>query len=896
MKPLLALDESKPFDPEKATEIKAKLAEMQKAQYNTKVIGGKSKEFHKAFKDAEVDDIPWDRSLKSTLKEGYELTLTTVDAWWKYMKTLPKIVYDPKLDPPLLKLVKQEQGHRMYRNVLQKALDRSKSAGVTMNTLLKKTEAAELARMKELSPIAATENPLEQLRRAQELLYVSAEIKEILGNEFPLSILPVDVQDRALWLAMHKGLDEAREYLSDDKKNFEKFLITDADKLEYQRFEGSKKNAAINSGRDVLTPLHQAGVHVLPHALDLLATLPHGKERVMLAVSSARVSRWMLDPAAAHPALNAILIVSPGLKGTAKDKAQAKRDAIVEAFCTQKDVPGVMTAAQATKFVQDVQKHLEFQNFDAQRSPALNEKKERFGNPLDILKAGGKELKKMLRSNNKVEKALAITMIVAAGFFLWQTWKKKGLGQKLMLGIPLFFGADILVKRMTGKGVLDRLGMRYMNEEDRSTSVEQFVRRNKKERNYAVLDTDPGRAAIQALMSTEKPIPVDCLLTWRKNSGAAPDYRTTAPEILQGAAQDVVAKMGSYTKSNTSPDANEQEAYRILYTAFDALCANVAADNVDVDASMTNPKAERGADLIERRYVLFNEDYMVVAGFDDELRAAANSRGGYTMLDVLVFERQTPAMKEAMYDNDELLEWMYRGTGVSLDFIRDGLTKGWVHTQILAEWGKRKGLLVLENGLSFASEKAKGFYEWLQVTYPKLTFQLKEDWLAAYNMVSGTLSSAGIYLKEYGDDAVEWTIDFSIATGKFTIDTAQNIHRELQKIGLTGEPIEWFDSICLSIFGFTMSEYILYKDSIEDTPAKRDAHVEALASDEKLFGLPAEGEKLAKKSDLEKQLEPISTGVNSVWIQTAFKDVTGDLFGDKEKDLDAYEKLAVNEL
>ncbi|MEK7590713.1 MAG: hypothetical protein AAB489_00710, partial [Patescibacteria group bacterium] len=841
-------------------------------------VSEQAKEYVTMFRDQHLHELPWDEALKGKVMEGYNVTITGLGKWWEYINTLPKVFYEPKLDPALLRLVNQEKAYKTYQDALQSSIKETKDLQASLAKALLEIEEAELSRQKELGPLAPNADWRDHLARSKELLFVSKEILLTLEERYRYSTLPLDVQDKAFWLAMHKGMDAATAYLDADKDAKPKAFETYA--KEYEEFDKGLYLAEKNSGRDVLTDLHRAGFDVLPQALDILNTTQHPTEKVPLAVSSARVGNWLNEPEKARIALEKVIITTSA--------SDAQKKALIEAFCTGKD-QGLMNAVDANVLVQSIQKHLEHQSIDFPKTEELNARKERFTSPLDVLSSAGKELKKMLRSNNKAEKYLAITMIVAAGYFLWQTWKKGGFGKKLMIGLPLFFGSDILLKRMTGKGVMDRLGLRYMKEEDRDSAVEQYIRRNQKE--YGFLDRKEGRAAIQVLMSTEKPIPVKELLAWRKRIAGGTrgyDYRGTAPASLKAGAQEVIAKMGDLEKRGQGDDAIEQKAYEYIFMAFDALCANVATDN-----ALPGPKASKGADLIEKRYVDFSEEYM--KEFKRDLEAAAVSKGGYTMLDVLVFERQTPAMREAIFGNDYFLEWVLRGTGISIEWAKQKLAEGKTLLQIHAEWGKEKAKVLYEEGKELLSGAVVDIYDWLRVTYPKAKYELREDWLSVYRLVAGTLSSAGVLIKKHGNDAFEMSIDVSLASVNFTIDTAQNIYRSLLNVGLTGQSILWFDNLCLSWFGFTMSEYILYKDAIEDTPAKRESHVKALAEDKKMFGYTDDAGKF-NPGDLERDLKKVAPDVTTEWVRTRFEEAKEKLGLKGVTDMSSYEKLAVYEL
>ena len=238
---------------------------------------------------------------------------------------------------------------------------------------------------------------------------------------------------------------------------------------------------------------------------------------------------------------------------------------------------------------------------------------------------------------------------------------------------------------------------------------------------------------------------------------------------------------------------------------------------------------------------------------------------------------------------------MLRGTGISIEWAKQKLAEGKTLLQIHAEWGKEKAKVLYEEGKRAPQRRCGGYLRLVARYVSEGEVRTSRRLAFGVPLGCGYAFFRRSSHKKHGNDAFEMSIDVSLASVNFTIDTAQNIYRSLLNVGLTGQSILWFDNLCLSWFGFTMSEYILYKDAIEDTPAKRESHVKALAEDKKMFGYTDDAGKF-NPGDLERDLKKVAPDVTTEWVRTRFEEAKEKLGLKGVTDMSSYEKLAVYEL
>ena len=762
------------------------------------------------------------KNVKVNAREFARLLTVAGKDWGAAMLALPRNVTDPRGDTDLEKLLNQERALKGYRSAFTSILSHfdahEEGTAKSFDALRKGDLASRLAKKRSTEFITLPES----LRMKEMADRFVAKQKFIHDRLSPLWAKYKDpkVRQTALFIANQVPSDESLALAMKYLENPVTFDL--AKELKPEVFEelngfyAKRDRIEMAEGSNVLTPgekeLH---IRMQPHALLLL-------EKHKLLDGDAHFDKWLANPASAAAPLELIL---EDIRDKDGDTMGGKK-ALINAFCKGAPAPYSLpdgttknlNFGDAQIYVAGFQRRLQVLREDRLQSELQLGHAERSKNPLDYLRSGAKELGRMLKSRDKVEKALALTMILAGGYFLWQTWKKGGLGKNLMIGLPLFFGADIVVKRMTGKGVLERLGLTYMNAKDRNTALEQFYRRHEKHPEYGEVSGAAGQEAVKQLMNPKDPVSMKDLLEWRakaRSGRTGAKFSTGAPKKVQEAASSVASKIGSIEKVD-----RDERAYEIMLKVVEAVCIDVAT------ANKQPATVENGIKLINERWIKMDAPYL--AAFKDDLLEVAGGQpgGGFSLLTILTIERPTPAMQNELIENETFLEWVLRGTGITLKEAKEKLKDGMALAGLLLEHGKNK----VPGALAYAKDKAtkasESMYKWLRLTTKKSYEELSAEAKAAWDLTVKTLTAAGIFAYEKAPGVFDWSVDATFATVEFTIDSAQNAYRQFQLLGITGEPLDAFDRLVSSIFpGITISKYVFYKDTIKTN----DEHVEKRA-------------------------------------------------------------------
>jgi hypothetical protein len=759
--------------------------------------------------------------IKLSAREFSRIAGVGAEAWWNWLSSVPRnFVSDPEWE----KLVARERAVGNFEDTLGDALSHfdTQDHGMqkSFEVLFQRDAAKHLAEKDVTNFILLPGNDKKMFALAQLYAMKQRQVKDALDPHWQQ--YDRSTRQKAFFLANQPGVDAATarknalEYLR-DPANFD---LTDAENHGLRGFIAKDEKMEILEGTNVLDTLrHELKVHVFEHALDLLQTTAGSSEGETLLDQKYHFENWFNDPKNAELPLQTILQDLP-------DSDLQGKDALIRAFCHAEVVTlpnsRILKFGDAQKYIADIQKHLKSQRDDFLTGHEQQGRKERFTSPLEFFRAGANSIGNMLQSGDRVKQGLAITMLIAGGVVLWQEWKKKGLGRNLILGIPLFFGADILVKDMTGKGVIERLGLTYMKPKDRNAAVEQFLRRHEKTPGYEDLGKDAGYEAMQELMSSKNALPVAELLAWRdiaRRGGSDSKFSDGAPPVLEQSARKIMRKFGSLDAQMYPREKREQMAYELLLKGVEALCIDVA------QANAATPNVETGMRIIRSKYVTFDAEYL--QGFAESLKDIAASRpgGGFSMLDVLVFERPTPAMRDTYYANETNLEWIFRGTGISLAFAKEKIAEGWTYAQVYAAHAVEKGGEYAKEWQEGALDTGESVWEWLKATYPKAEAEVLDNLSASWNFIVRTAKSAGVLVYAKAPGVIEWTYDTAIATGTFTLEVAQKLYRELHRHEVTGNAIEGFDALCKRFFGGTLTELILLRSTVE----RDDEHVKKLS-------------------------------------------------------------------
>lgn len=856
--------------------------------YINGTLPGKNRDILRQIIKEEKIDLPWEKDVEFMVAPIADVAKNGFNYWLKYVKDVPKDFSvageENKKWKKAVEASRMLDGAAATINQLIE-LQPKDADGKLINSaaedIIKKAgEDMEKNRGELAKPNDPSSRILAQHADAVDAVKVSRYIHDILNERGSLKTRPMEQQDAAFWLAMHIDITTALDYLNGNPPDFTKLNVSEQQLLDLRKFMITMNVNEQTRGIDILLLMkNRLGLQVSTMAYDVLQQT-RDANGVPLSAGPARLEEWLRAPQNAGPALEAILVGDEQVKA-----------AFIRAFTTntQQQYPlanGLLASlnpAEVRGMVESIQFHLQRQKMDAIHSATHSQKKERFNDPLDVMRSGKDALFGMLHSGDRVQQGLAITMMVATGFILYRTWTKGGtLGKGFALSVPLFFGSDAVLRKMTGQGVMDRLGLQYMNEEDRGTAIEQFMRQYEKHEKYAFLKTDAGQTAMRALTdgsNLRNKIPVKDLVQWRldMNANAGTGFHGTLPNSLKNAAAQVKSKLPDMQKKALTTKQRDEKSAEYLYLAFEALCLDVAERN-----KLPEPKAVNGAHLIQERYVDCT-DKMAYGENTALIKKIEQDRGGFTMLDVLVFERPTPAANELLLQNDTLLEWALRGTGIAVAVAKKRLQEGAALGQVYLEHGIQVAPEYYEAAIQTLTPKALAIYETLRLICLKNYAAVKAEAYAALNLMSKTLSEIGVIITEYGPDAIQWTWETGTYAGRKTIDALQNAYRMMHANGLvTGPLIDFFDRIALSIGGFRLTDLVLFESAMEsDDPAVQNKHVEALSEDARWT------------RDFLRQLNTATTGVTESQIQQWVKkarDVTG------ENGSDPYHKMVSYEL
>lgn len=810
------------------------------------------------------EDLPWEKDVEFMMKPVGEVAANGFKYWLAYVKKIPDDFKsnkpgDKELVEAILKSDIIKEATKAF-TALKQDEDADKKPIVQSEVVKKAIEENEKKKTELAKPTDASGRVLAQNADAQNLVKISRYVHKQL-NAMGLENRPREQQDIAFWLAMHKDLNTARAYLNMKTPDVNQLVgFSDADKVNLGLYVQQLFVNEHLRGTDILGAMKfKLGLTLNPLALKVMET-ELDTLGVPLSAGPARMEEWFNAPEKAGPSLDAILEGEPGAKA-----------ALITAFTTNTPQQyGTVTGetrtidpVEARTTVQHIMQHLTRQKEDYGQSVFHSQRKLRYADPLDVLRNGKDSLMGMLYSNDKIQQGIAITLMVSAGCILYRTWTRGGaFGKGLVMSIPLFFGSDAVLRKMTGEGILDRLGMQYMNEKDRSTAVEQFRRKYEKDDKYSFLRADTGHIALRELMKENdnpmKKIRVEQLINWRMEVGktAEPNFRGTLPDSLKESMLAVKAKIPLGERNNTKADQREEKASEYLYRAFEALCIDVAERN-----NLPEPKAVNGAALIHKRYVTF-DDKTVYGENGKRVKEIADKKGGLTMLDVLVYERPTPATQELLLQNDTFLEWVLRGTGITVEAAKRKLSQNMSLAQIYAEHGMQVAPEYLEMAQTWLNPKAKAMYEYLRLVSVKNYAALKAEGYAALNLASNTLTQLGVIITEGGPDVIKWTWETGTYVGRKGVDALQNTYRILHKNGfITGPTIDFFDGISLAMFGTRLSDLALWESAMDSNdPEALNTHVEKLSDETKW------------KKEFETQLNAVSSGATEGLIGTWIKE------------------------
>lgn len=762
----------------------------------------------------------WAESSRAYLERGGSVVVSGVQHWGKWIMSLPKNVYgdNEELDD----LLKERSALEEVRESLVKLEGAVQISVDKIDGFTARLTDMQERLQKETGDIGgmATDFSTKQ-RQMADLLRVSHRvIKELELDGLNLNRDP-KVRQNAYFIAMTYGIEEAKRYLAAP----DAFLAANNAMVNpLYDYNDSVNKSKEDSNKDILQPLTNIGILVDRQASFKLSASLNPATGQPLSVGDTRIDNWLTNPDKSEPALRAILYQAPEMKIGGKTVPQVDVDNFIDAFVRQKDILGpagnvVVSKMDVNRYVSFLQQHLLRQGEDLQLSLMQLAGKERNNSPLNFFRAGVDAVHGMIKSRDWVEKGLGLALVGGACYAIYSGWKRGGLTKGLIIGVPMFFGADIALKRATGQGLLERLGLTWMNEKDRTSANEEFLRRNGKEERYAdFMDSDIGRECVKQLTSPGQPIPVGKLLEWRENIRRNGQDYSALPKGLSLGVGAVMGEMGKLAKYQYKPGEQRQKAYEYLYLTFEALCADVAAAN-SLGGDTVYNRANLGAQLIRQRYVDFNEPYQVATGFN-----YADADRTFSFTDVMVLERPTPAMRDAL-EHSTMLEYFFAKVGIPFQWGIDLFRKGKSVAEIKALWLAQESPELLYQGMKVLSSSKEAFMEWGGRSWFQTATEWNRDWNATWECIKGIGETAHTLLIDKGPDGVEWVLDKTYKVGYWTADRALAAYRELHEHHLSGPVIQGFEALMASLL---INVQEIEKAEVADPVKFRDDLVERM--------------------------------------------------------------------
>ncbi|MDD5056165.1 MAG: hypothetical protein PHZ00_07940 [Candidatus Peribacteraceae bacterium] len=556
--------------------------------------------------------------------------------------------------------------------------------------------------------------------------------------------------------ASGSGLEKAKIYLTHPNRDqYLKDIMKDVNArdalLRYQNDFAETRRA---SGADVLSPLTDIGIRVMNDASLALAKTMDPSTGKPYAVGDTRVENWLSEPAKAGDALRLILYQDPDFVPSSTRTIPVAVDDLLDAFTNRKNVVRngitVITVQEANRLVSLVQQRVMQKSEDLQLNDLLLRARENRNSPLNFFRSGTKALSKMLHSRDWTEKALGGVLIFGGCYAVYKMWQRGGLARGLVLGVPMFFGADIALEKMTGSGLLERLGMTYMTPEDRQSSLEEFYRRNAKEKRYQkyLSKHNVAQASVQQLNK----VPMDKLLLWRKqvNTTGQKDFRSGAPADLAPSA--IMQELGNLPALQLKSDELQQVGYEAMFLTLEALCSDVASAN---GLSGTNVYAlsNMGADLIEERYLTFSESFQNVTGM-----SYRDTGMKFSFLQILALERPTPAMRDIL-KNTTMLEWIAAKLGMKTEWVKEKLDQTCSFMEMKALSLAEAIPPVWRDGVQTLTGSVETFSRWAGATGYQVGQEFAVNLPAAWSAFSAEAAAVGGVLKVVGNGVLEWTIE-----------------------------------------------------------------------------------------------------------------------------------------
>jgi|GEM_PF-2640774 len=744
------------------------------------------------------EDPTWKQIAGMHAQEFWELTKHASGVWYDYIKTLPRLFWDKPGDEQLLQLLDQRSALNSGRKTLQGLLDASSGAQKMLVDTEKGLRSRKEAQDKALRGDPAV-SPSEHAVQARALVLANFEvIKNELGPS-NWETRTKRLKQFTLWTAMlkhspqkntgplkeeeaYKGVKDAKDLLHaaasysperQDKFVDEKLRELSIDqRASWLRYSSGLDALETAEGRDNLAPLKQRGLSLKPRALDILRRTPDAPGCCMNVAAS--VGRWLIDPpsiVAKDVAL--VLEDTPAKEPTLRAFVTGEKQSYPFQSRTE-----IVTVTDAQLAISAIQQRLLFEMRGNIKAREQLKDEEEFSNPVDSWLRTGVDSMKELWNTDMIGKVEVVAIVAASAWLLHKLWKDTKWGKFAIVGVPILLGANAIVKQRTGRDLLGE-NLRYKNQEDRNSPLEAFRRRGAAiDSRYAVLMQPSGQAAMRVLMNEKNPISVRNLIAWRAavKSNINATYTLGRPSNLQiGEIEDALGAKG-----------NPESASEVAYKTFESLCVDVA--RLNGRSGSVDSLAEQGADLICRKYVTERNASLPPA----------------TMFEVIMSECQMPTKE--MLENRNYLEALAAMLGYGYDEALGLVKKYGTKAVVIMRQGVHEAPKVAGAVKDWVFASAEDTWNWMRTTGTKLWPEAKEDLKAAWDLISGTCSAAGVYLVREAPNLCKWTVDKAVAAGGMGKYAVLSALSKIRGNGITGPMLDWVIEQFNDTFGLNLKK------------------------------------------------------------------------------------------
>ena len=611
-------------------------------------------------------------------------------------------------------------------------------------------------------------------------------------------------------------------------------VLTPDQKTDLLRYRRKIETVAEIEGRNNLDLLfHQHGLFVKPAALMALAESRRRPDvpgvelpDVSLMNGSHSVDKWL---ATGHRDLSLeplqLIIGGPA----------AAKDALIRAYIEKKDVQyegtddtgapimKVVTAEQAFAHVTEIRRRLQWQS--EQQHPALEilDEDELFKNPVEGAYRGMLETLQDMWNGDMVDKAQVVAAVVGAFFLIRHIWQEGGkddasgimkLARYAMIGLPLLTVANTAYKNKTGRDIMGEK-LLYMSPARRNNILEQWRRRSAKysPERYGVLTHPAGFAAMQELMRKEDPVSIKDLHHWRmnvKDDGTGyNNYLHEKPANLD--LSEIQWRLGD--------NATEEEAAKVAFMAYEALCVDVAAMHGKSSGDLRG-RADWASDYIFNQYHLGKSYAGVPVGPDQEGSLAQSLQGRKaSMLDVMIAEAQLPSFKNNVTADLTTAEQLANFMGRSVEWVQTKIIQGYTFGQIQAMKFTQKAPELWDSAKELAFSTKDDVVAWLNVRKEFAGKILADNFWETYR----ALKNAGIAIAEVAPGVFKFVLNGVVDITSASLKAVKDAHDYVVKLPPEMNYVQSFEEFVLKTFGFDVIS------ELSNEEAKRQIGVEAIA-------------------------------------------------------------------